>query len=52
MIKGEIIKTESQLNVARGVYGEESVEVVKLRDTLSEYNKQLNPTFTIALKKC
>lgn len=42
MIKGEIIKTESQLNVARGVYGEESVEVVKLRDTLSEYNKQLN----------
>lgn len=42
MIKGEIIKTESQLIVARGVYGEESVEVVKLRDTLSEYNKQLN----------
>lgn len=42
MIKGEIIKTESQLNVARGVYGEESVEVVKLRDTLSEYKRQLN----------
>lgn len=42
MIKGEIIKTESQLNVARGVYGEESVEVVQLRSTLSEYNKQLN----------
>lgn len=39
--KEEIIKTESELNIARSVYGEESVDVVKLKQTLEELNKQL-----------
>ena len=33
MIKGEIIKTESQLNVARGVYGEEKHHIHLCRDS-------------------
>lgn len=42
IIKGEILKTESELNVARGIYGEESLDVKRLKDMLFEYNKQLN----------
>lgn len=42
IIKGEILKTESELSVARGIYGEESLDVKRLKDMLFEYNKQLN----------
>ena len=40
-IKGLIMETEGQLNVAREIYGEESLEVTKLRESLSEFNRQL-----------
>lgn len=40
-IKGLILETEGQLNVAREIYGEESLEVTKLRESLSEFNRQL-----------
>jgi len=40
-IKGLILETEGQLNVAREIYGEESLEVTKLRESLFEFNRQL-----------
>lgn len=41
-VKGEIIKTESELNIARAIAGEESLDVIKLKDTLVELKRQLN----------
>lgn len=40
-VKGDILKTESELTVARTVYGEESVEIIKLQAKLDELNRQL-----------
>lgn len=41
-VKGEILQTESELTVARTVYGEESAEIIKLEAKLDELNKQLS----------
>lgn len=40
-VKGDILQTESELTVARTVYGEESVEIIKLQAKLDELNRQL-----------
>ncbi len=40
-VKGDILQTESELTVARTVYGEESVEIIKLQAKLDELDRQL-----------